>query len=178
MADKAPLKEWLTKLGKRIEAGFPMLKLPDETARLYREELVVLAEEIGRDRAEQAVNNALRFCKYFPTIAEIRNAVPAAPNRGREWVISSDEKRQAIADDATPEAWILEALWAVFCGRKQRSKHGFFNGGRLIPPMPKGSLAYLDEIIEANPTVSIYQRLKDTLKPQPETEKTMGRRMA
>ena len=109
MADKAPLKEWLTKLGKRIEAGFPMLKLPDETARLYREELVVLAEEIGRERTEQGVNNALRFCKYFPTIAEIRNAVP--PKRQSPWQTPTAEE-MAEAEEArkSPEAKQFFAL--------------------------------------------------------------------
>ena len=86
-----------------------MLKLPDETARLYREELVVLAEEIGRERTEQGVNNALRFCKYFPTIAEIRNAVPA--KRQSPWQTPTAEE-MAEAEEArkSPEAQKFFAL--------------------------------------------------------------------
>src|SRR5690348_10800745 len=114
VSERAPLKEWLTKLGKKIEAGFPMLKLPDDTARLYREELTVLADEVGRERTEKAVETVLRYCKYFPTIAEIRNSVPEPPDRGREWRISEEDKRQSLADDTSPELWVLERLWATF----------------------------------------------------------------
>lgn len=107
--DKAPLKEWLTSLGKRIEAAFPMLKLPDDTARLYREELTVLAEEIGRPRTEQAVVNALRYCKYFPTIAEIRNSIPA--KKQNPWrTPTGEEIAEAEAARNSPEAKEFFAL--------------------------------------------------------------------
>lgn len=94
---------------KKIEMAYPMCKLPDETAVLYLEELTVLADEVGRDRAEQAVNNALRFCKYFPTIAEIRNVVPA--KRQSPWQTPTAEE-MAEAEEArkSPEAQKFFAL--------------------------------------------------------------------
>jgi|SRR5690348_8272964 len=102
-SERVPLTEWRRKLGKRIESAFPMLKLPDETARLYSEELTVMAEEIGRERTEQAVDNALRYCKYFPTLAEIRNSVPA--KKQPAWKTPSEDE-MAEAEDArkSPEA--------------------------------------------------------------------------
>ena len=102
-SDKVPLKEWLTKLGKRIESGYPMCKLPDETARLYREELTMLADEVGRERTEQAVTAALRYCKFFPTIAEIRNSVPA--RRQSSWSTpTAEEIAEAEEARKSPEA--------------------------------------------------------------------------
>lgn len=115
--DRAPLKEWLTKLGKRIESAFPMLKLPDETARLYREELTVLADEIGRERTEQAVTKALRYCKYFPTIAEIRNSIP--PKKANVWQTpSAEEIAEGEAARNSPEAKQFFALLRKIKGEK------------------------------------------------------------
>lgn len=159
---KVPLTEWRRKLGKRIEAAYPMLKLSNETAQLYSEELTVLAEEIGRERTEKAVENALRYCHFFPTIAEIRNSIPPSAVR-REWRISEEEKQQAIADDDTPEAWVLECLFAIMAGRNRRPNYGFFNGQRKLPPMPAGSIEYLDGLIAKHPEAKIYAQLRAKL---------------
>lgn len=94
---------------KKIEAAYPMCKLPDETAVLYLEELTVLADEIGRERTEMAVANALRYCKYFPTIAELRNAVPA--RKQHSWhTPTAEEIAEAEEARKSPEAKQFFAL--------------------------------------------------------------------
>lgn len=109
-SEKVPLKEWLTKLGKRIEAAYPMCKLPDDTARLYREELTDLSDQIGRARTEQAVTNTLRYCKFFPTIAEIRNAIPEPGHRSQFHGFTAEEIAEAEEARKSPEAKQFFAL--------------------------------------------------------------------
>ena len=97
---RLPLKEWRQGLGRRIEKAFPMVKIDPET---YMEEFTVLAEEVGRERTEQAVTNAIRMCRYPPTIAEIRNCVPA--KKQPAWKTPTEDE-MAEAEDArkSPEA--------------------------------------------------------------------------
>lgn len=107
---KVPLTEWRRKLGKRIEAAYPMMKLSNETAQLYADELTVMAEEIGRARTEKAVENALRYCQFFPTIAEIRNAIPDAGVRQHWRGFTPEEIAEAEEARKSPEAKQFFAL--------------------------------------------------------------------
>lgn len=54
-----------------------MLNMDEFTAAEYRRGLVDMAGECGFERTEAGVNHAIDNCKFFPTLAEIRNFIPA-----------------------------------------------------------------------------------------------------
>ncbi len=96
------LRQWLESTVKRIRAGYPLLSIPEETTALYFKELAFLRDEVGLTRADAAISTALRECRYFPTIAEIRALVPAAP--APAWQSPTAEERgEAEAARASPE---------------------------------------------------------------------------
>lgn len=104
-----PLRDWAKSLGKRIEKSYPLTKIDADTAQVYLEEFMVMADEFGRERTEQGVHNAVRYCKFPPSIAEIRNSVPA--KRVNAWQTpTAEEMAEAEAARKSPEAKQFFAL--------------------------------------------------------------------
>jgi hypothetical protein len=62
-----------------LRAAFPSRDVGEETIAYYKRELLLLAEELGAERAEEAVHATLRdpaSGAYFPNVAQIRAHIP------------------------------------------------------------------------------------------------------
>jgi len=50
--------------------------MTQEAAKTYKDEMTVLASEVGETRFSEAITNCIRECSFFPPVAEIRKRVP------------------------------------------------------------------------------------------------------
>jgi hypothetical protein len=74
-----------------LKAAFPRQEVPEETMRLYAEQLVDLDLKAG----EAAISKLLHTSRFFPTIAEIRAAANEArygvlPTPGEAWQMAAE----------------------------------------------------------------------------------------
>lgn len=78
-----PSPELLGRMVALLRAAYPYLEMTAETAELYLREMSVLGCEVGKHRLEAAIRACLHKCKMFPSIAEIREHVPAETAKPR-----------------------------------------------------------------------------------------------
>jgi hypothetical protein len=74
----------------------------EDDAELYGREIAVMVEEFGSLRTESALLQAIRTSTFKPTIAQLRDLVPAAPQTC--WKPTAEDIRQAEEGRRSPEA--------------------------------------------------------------------------